>query len=212
MRGRRAAARSDGTSRSWWWLAAVLAGGSIVTAWLDPRQLDWQPGLALAQPWRCWSAAWVHWSEGHRWANVAGTLLVGALGWRARCDRLDSLAWLLAWPLTHLGLLLQPDLVHYGGLSGVLHAGVVVAAIALLQRERGARRVLGAAILCGVALKVVFEQPWQAASQRVPGWDIAIAPGAHLSGALMGAGCALLVAFWRRHAGDGVQPERQMSE
>ena len=90
-------------------LAAVLAGGSLLAAWLEPRQLDWQPRLALTQPWRCWSAAWVHWSEGHRWANIAGAALVGALGWRAHCDRLDSMAWFVAWPLTQLGLLLQPS-------------------------------------------------------------------------------------------------------
>jgi len=178
----------------------VLAGGTVLAAWLDPQQLDWQPGLALTQPWRCWTAAWVHWSDGHRWANVAGTALVAALGWRAHNDRFDSLAWFVAWPLTHLGLLLQPGLAHYGGLSGVLHAGVVVAGASLLHREHGARRALGAAILLGVALKVGLEHPWQGALQRVPGWDIAIAPGAHLSGALMGAGCALIAALWRHHA------------
>jgi len=201
-------------SPAWWWLAAVFAGGSLLAAWLDPRQLDWQPSLALAQPWRCWSAAWVHWSEGHRWANLAGTVLVAALGWRAHCDRLDSLAWFVAWPLTHLGLLLQPTLAHYGGLSGVLHAGVAVAAVSLLQRERGTRRALGAAILLGMALKIGLEQPWQGALQRVPGWDVAIATGAHLSGALMGAGCALAAALWRhrssaaRRAGSGSHDDR----
>jgi hypothetical protein len=156
----------------------------------------------------------VHWSEGHRWANLAGTVLVAALGWRARCDRVDSLAWFVAWPLTHLGLLLQPTLAHYGGLSGVLHAGVAVAAVSLLQRERGTRRALGAAILLGMALKIGLEQPWQGALQRVPGWDVAIATGAHLSGALMGAGCALAAALWRhrssaaRRAGSGSHDDR----
>ncbi len=75
----------------------------------------------------------MHWSDGHRWANIAGTVLVAALGWRAHCDRLDSLAWFVAWPLTHLGLLLQPTLAHYGGLSGVL-----------ARRCRGGSRVVAA--------------------------------------------------------------------
>jgi hypothetical protein len=75
----------------------------------------------------------------------------------------------------------------------------VVAAVSLLQRERGWRRALGAMILSGVALKIGLEQPWQGALQRLPGWDIAIAPGAHLSGALAGAGCALAAALWRAH-------------
>jgi rhomboid family GlyGly-CTERM serine protease len=180
----------------------LLATGTVLTAGLDPQQFDWQPSLALAQPWRCWSAAWVHWSPGHRWANIAGTVLVAALGWRAHCDRFDSVAWFAAWPLTHLGLLLQPTLAHYGGLSGVLHAAVVIAGVSLLQRERGTRRAIGAATLLGVALKVGLEQPWQAALQRVPGWDIAIAPGAHLSGALMGACCGFAAALWRRHAAE----------
>jgi hypothetical protein len=142
----------------------------------------------------------VHWSEGHRWANIVGAVLVGALGWRAHSDRLDTMAWFVAWPLTQLGLLLQPALAHYGGLSGVLHAGVVVVAVSLLQRERGVRRALGAAILLGVALKVGLEHPWQGALRTVPGWDIAIAPGAHLSGALMGTCCAIAAAFWRRQS------------
>ena len=179
----------------------------MLAGWLDPRQLDWQPSLALTQPWRCWSAAWVHWSEGHRWANIVGTVLVGALGWRAHCDRLDTLAWFVAWPLTQLGLLLQPALAHYGGLSGVLHAGVVVASVSLLQRERGLRRALGASILLAVALKIGLEHPWQGVLHKVAGWDIAIAPGAHLSGALMGSCCALAATFWRRRS----SPLRQSS-
>ena len=195
-----AAGPSRGAVHGWWAVAALLVAGTLLAAGLNPQQFDWQPSLALTQPWRCWSAAWVHWSPGHRWANIAGTVLVAALGWRAHCDRFDSLAWFAAWPLTHLGLLLQPDLGHYGGLSGVLHAAVVIAGVSLVQRERGTRRAIGAAILLGVALKVGLEQPWQAALQRVPGWDIAIAPGAHLSGALMGAFCGLAAASWRRHA------------
>ena len=191
------AASADRASLAWLWLAALLAACSLLTAALDPRQLDWQPTLAWTQPWRCWSAAWVHWSDGHRWANVGGALLVAAFGWRARCDRLDATAWFAAWPLTQLGLLVQPALAHYGGLSGVLHAGVVVAAVSLCQREHGPRRVLGMVVLLGVALKVVLEQPWRGPLQRMPGWDIAIAPAAHVSGAVVGAACGLAAAAWR---------------
>lgn len=185
-------------SRAWWCLAALLAAGSLLAALVDAHRLDWEPGVALTQPWRWWSAAWVHWSDFHRWGNLLGTLLVAALGWRARCDRFDSGAWFAAWPGTQLGLWLQPGLLHYGGLSGVLHAGVVVAACSLLQRERGRQRVVGAAILIGVALKVLLERPWHAPPLRsFPGWDIAIAPVVHLSGALAGLLCAAAAWRWR---------------
>jgi rhomboid family GlyGly-CTERM serine protease len=185
---------------SWWTVAAGLALGSLAAWWVDVTRLDWQPGLAITQPWRWWSGAWVHWSWGHLAANLAGTALIGALGARARADRADAWAWFIAWPLVQLGLLLQPALLHYGGLSGVLHAGVVVAAIGLWQREAGLRRAVSALILAGVALKVGLEQPWQGALRQSPGWSIAIAPAAHLSGAVAGLLCGLGAAAWRRRA------------
>jgi rhomboid family GlyGly-CTERM serine protease len=181
----------------WWSVAAALVLGALAALWVDAHRLDWQPGLAWTQPWRWWSGAWVHWSFGHLGANLAGTALIAALGARAHADRADAWAWLVAWPLTQLGLLVQPTLLHYGGLSGVLHAGVVIAAVGLLQREQGLRRMVGALILCGVALKVGLEQPWQGGLRHSPGWDIAVAPAAHLSGAVAGIVCALAAAVWR---------------
>ena len=182
----------------WWSVACVLAVGALTAQWIDAQRLDWQPGLAPAQPWRWWSGAWVHWSLGHLGANLAGTALIAALGARAHADRADAWAWFVAWPATQLGLLLQPSLLHYGGLSGVLHAGVVIAALGLLQRESGLRRAVGWLILGGVALKVGMEQPWQGGLRQPPGWQIAIAPAAHLSGAVAGLLCGLAAWGWRR--------------
>jgi rhomboid family GlyGly-CTERM serine protease len=178
-------------------VAAGLALGALAATWVDVQRLDWQPGLAWTQPWRWWSAAWVHWSLGHLGANLAGTALIAALGARAGADRADAWAWFASWPLTQLGLLLQPTLLHYGGLSGVLHAGAVIAAIGLLQRDVGLRRTVGALILGGVALKVGLEQPWQGGLRHAPGWQIAIAPAAHFSGAIAGLVCALGASAWR---------------
>jgi rhomboid family GlyGly-CTERM serine protease len=187
-------------SLGWWSVAAGLAIGSLAAWWVDVQRLDWQPALALTQPWRWWSGALVHWSAGHLAANLAGTALIAALGTRARADRGDAWAWFAAWPLTQLGLLSQPALLHYGGLSGVLHAGVVIAAVGLVQRESGLRRWVGWLILGGVALKVGFEQPWHGALRHAAGWNIAIAPAAHLSGALAGLLCALAATGWRWRA------------
>jgi rhomboid family GlyGly-CTERM serine protease len=190
------------TSLGWLGVAACLALGGLAAWWVDAQRLDWQPGLAWAQPWRWWSGAWVHWSWGHLAANLAGTALIAALGARARADRADAWAWFAAWPLTQLGLLLQPALLHYGGLSGVLHAGVVIAAITLVHREPGLRRWVGCAILAGVALKVGLEQPWGRPLRHTPGWTIAIAPAAHLSGALAGLAGGLAAVAWRGRRAD----------
>jgi membrane associated rhomboid family serine protease len=69
----------------------------------------------------------------------------------------------------------------------VLHAGVAVAAVAL-WRGGGARRerALGALLLAGLCTKVVGERPWALALVTPPGWDIAVAPLAHASGAVFG--------------------------
>ena len=192
----------------WWTVAACLALGSLAAWWTGSGRLDWQPALAATQPWRWWSGAWVHWSWGHLVANLAGTALIAALGARARADRADAWAWFVAWPVTQLGLWLQPALQHYGGLSGVLHAGVVIAAIGLCQRESGPRRAVGALILGGVALKIGLEQPWHAVLRHTPGWGIAIAPAAHLSGALVGVACGVAAAYWRQRARQALVPRR----
>lgn len=182
-------------SGAWLALAAGLALLALL-AWPLPRTaLDWQPALAWQQPWRAWSAAAVHLSLQHLLANLAGCAVLAWVGRRAALPRRAALAWLLAWPLTQLGLLLlAPTLAHYSGLSGVLHAGAAVLGLCLLAATRPAReRRIGLALLLGLGLKLVLEQPLGAPLRQVPGWDIAIAPAAHLSGALAGAICALLL-------------------
>ena len=170
--------------------------------WLPAALLDWQPARAAVEPWRAFSGAFVHWSIAHLFANVLGAAVVAALGIAARLPLPATLAWVAAWPLTQAGLLLQPALAHYGGLSGVLHAGVAVAALWLVVREAGMRRVLGVAIAAGLLIKILLEEPWGPAL-RVPagllsgGWDIATAPLAHATGALAGVICAALALCWR---------------
>ncbi len=185
-------------SRAWAALAALLGAGALAALLMPAAQLDWQPALAARQPWRAFSAAFVHWSGWHLGANLAGLALVAALGIVARLPRAAALAWLAAWPLTHLGLLLRPALAHYGGLSGVLHAGVAVAALWLLVAARGRTRVLAAAIVAGLVIKLLLERPWGATLVRPPDWDIAVAPLAHATGAAAGLLTAGAVLLWAR--------------
>ncbi len=129
----------------------------------------------------------------HLLANAAGAVLVLALGLAARMPTRAALAWFIAWPLTHLALLLRPELAGYGGLSGVLHAGVAVVAVELILRGSRARR-LGLAIAAVLLLKIVLEEPWGPALRWPAGWDIAVAPFAHAAGLAAGVLCALLAA------------------
>jgi hypothetical protein len=127
-------------------------------------------------------------------------VLVGALGVAARAPARSAVAWALAWPLTQLGLCVRPELLHYGGLSGVLHAGTACLAWQLLVHERGSRRAVGALLLAALALKVTSETPWGPVLRHPAGWDIATAPFAHASGLVAGlAAAALVEALARLH-------------
>ena len=175
---------------AWLGLAALLAVGALL-AWPLPRAaLDWQPAFAFTEPWRAFSAAAVHYSGLHLGANLLGAALVAALGVVARVPLRMVWAWAVAWPLTQFGLLLKPELLHYGGLSGVLHAGVAVASLYLVVRGAGAQRWIGAAILAGTCVKVIGETPWGAPLRHGSGWDIAVAPLAHATGLIAGLLCA----------------------
>ena len=177
---------------------------SALLAWPMARgALDWQPARAWSQPWRAFTAVAVHYSALHLGANLLGALLVAALGALARAPVRMVWAWSAAWPLTQLGLLIKPELLHYGGLSGVLHAGVAVAALYLVMDGARSQRVIGAAILAGTSIKVLLEAPWGPALRYGDGWDIAVAPLAHATGLISGLLCAaaaqVIAALRRRN-------------
>jgi rhomboid family GlyGly-CTERM serine protease len=178
--------------RSWVALAAALALGAVLAFAAPAEALDWEAPLAWREPWRAWTAVLVHYSTLHLVANLAGAALVAALGWTARVPRSTTVAWLVAWPLTQLGLLARPDLLHYGGLSGVLHAATACVGWQLAAHAHGQRRAIGVLVLAGVAIKVASESPWGPALRTPPGWDIATAPFAHASGLVAGLVAAIV--------------------
>lgn len=179
-------------------LAAFGAAGALIAQRIPAAAIDWQPALAFTQPWRWFTAAFVHWSALHLGANLAGAAVLALFGWAAALPARAALAWALAWPLTHGALLVQPALTHYGGLSGVLHAGVAVAAVTLVWCATGRRRRIGLAVLIGLAVKIALEEPWAGPLTQPPGWDIAVAPLAHAAGALAGLACTLACGLPRR--------------
>lgn len=216
---------------SWAWMllgGALLLASLGVAVWGRPGfgasaadsvlqgPLAWRVDRLAGEPWRLWTAAFVHLSGLHLAANVAGGVGVLALGRAARLPAAAAWAWLLAWPLTHLGLLASPSLVAYAGLSGVLHAGVACAALGLIlagspaasrsdEAGRGPalavgrgreRRRLGWAVLAVLGVKVLLERPWAegGGARWVAGWDIPVAPAAHGSGVLAGVVASLVVA------------------
>lgn len=191
---------------AWLLLGLVLAGGALVGTLYPRTLLDWQPAVAMAEPWRAFSAAFVHLSTRHLLANLLGCVVVTAFGLIARVPWWITLAWLLAWPLGHALLWLQPALQHYAGLSGVLHGGTATAALYVALRGQGHEPIIGWGVLLGLGVKLYREAPWRGPVQHVAGWDIPIAPIAHATGALAALLCAaaalaLARAFTKERSG-----------
>lgn len=178
--------------RRWAALAGVLGVLALAAQAVPAVAWEWQAALWPHEPWRAFTAAAVHYSGLHLVANLVGTLLVGAFGVVAQVPPRCAAAWAAAWPLTQLGLLAEPALARFGGLSGVLHAGVAVVALHLVHVGQGRRRIVGGAVLAGLVLKVLGESPWGAPLRAVAGWDILLAPLAHASGSVAGLVCALV--------------------
>jgi len=191
----------------WLLVAAALAVGSVLSWWADRGLLDWQPQRAWPEAWRWWSAALVHFTPLHLSANLLATALVAAYGWAARVPRVVALAWVASWPFTHLALLAKPELAHYGGLSGILHAGVAATTLWLVLRGDGAQRFIGWLMLVGQGVKLLLEEPWGVALHAPSELDLAVAPLAHASGSIAGALLTWLVL--RLRLDDPQQPRRQ---
>ena len=209
---------TDGAA--WIALSALLCVGAIVVTLVSgggADALDWHPVLGLREPWRLWTCAWVHGSLAHLLVNVAGGAVVAFVGWRARLPTAAAVAWFAAWPGTQLVMAavgsnrLAAVMPSYFGLSGVLHAGVVVLGLSLAWPDAPASRLararpgaaaredagvddprpardrwIGVAIVVGTLAKVTSEAPWDLAPRASKALGIAVAPIGHACGLAAG--------------------------
>jgi hypothetical protein len=129
---------------------------------------------------------------------LLAVFLVAGYGWAARVPGRSSWAWMVSWPLMHLALLAQPGLLHYGGLSGLMHAGVACVNVFLMVAGTRGQRVVGVIMHFMLCMKVVSETPWAGAVQQSADWDILVAPVAHLTGLVVGTSCALVFEWWQK--------------
>lgn len=141
-----------------WATLVAVAAAILVSFWpAAALALEWDRLQILSgQWWRVVSGNWVHLSRNQLWWNVAVLLPAGI--WAERVQPWRARALYLIAPLIVGGALffLEPQLVRFGGLSGVATAFVVFLALAQLQGA-DTDRWFWRAVLALVALKIIAE-------------------------------------------------------
>jgi hypothetical protein len=157
----------------------------------DPLALMWHAPAWPHHPAMLWTASLLHLSELHLWVNMGALLVLALLGGFLRALWPATLAALLAWPLGTMALVFWPDIAYFAGMSGLLTAMLAVLCVHAALQD-GTR--IAAVVLCvGLVLKLLSERAWSHPIVFDPAWGFNVVNAAHLTGALAGAGSALLV-------------------
>ena len=190
-------------SRTWLALCALHGVASMLVWWAgDPvvDALTWRAEGWLQQPWTLWTSPWVHMNTPHLIGNQVALGAMAAFAWTVRPTLACALAWLLAWPLMQLSLLLWPQIGYAVGLSGLLHAGAMVLAVHLMLKRIAvpkARR-WGGLLALGLLAKLVLESGWSYPVVWDAGNDMSVVQAAHLTGAFWGAVLGLALGRHQR--------------
>jgi membrane associated rhomboid family serine protease len=190
-------------SFAWSGLCASLAL-LCIAVWLLP--VDWQIALRwradgwLTTPWTLWSASITHLSDPHLLANLVGLLCLAIIGEHLGANHHDALALLIAWPLTHLALLLWSQIQFYAGFSGLNYAlaGIIIARSAIHFIVNRLISVIAFIFTSLLLAKLIWEAPWAQPLRMDASWGFTVVQAAHLSGAVCGFAALVLIAVLSR--------------
>lgn len=187
----------------------AIAGALVIFALqaLAPLQLmlEYRYELIQAQPWRAFSAHFVHINWTHAVINVAAWIILA----RLFADELASWRHLVVIAVSAVGVsawlaLIHPEIAWYRGLSGVLHGVFFAGAIAWTGTTLRAIDAGKSSLYLPIGLiavgwaKVVAEQPAGSATLHADWLDAAIVPQAHLAGSVIGNAIGAMMAFCSR--------------
>ncbi|HSG50703.1 MAG TPA: rhombosortase [Rheinheimera sp.] len=152
-------------------------------------------GVEQSEYWRLVTGHLLHSNNWHLLMNLGGLLLAALLHGRYFRSAVLLSQWLFAALLISVALYFGSAQIHaYVGLSGLLHAMLMLGAVKDIQlKQRG-----GYLLFAGLLLKVVYEQ-WQG-----PDSDLAtliaanVAIDAHLYGVVSGMLLALILRLLRK--------------
>lgn len=190
-------------TRTWLLVCALHGVASMLLWWAGESALatlTWQSDRWQEQPWTLWTSAWVHRNTPHLIVNQVALGVITGLAWVLRPSRLATLAWVLAWPLSQVSLLLWPQIGHAVGLSGLLHAAATLMAVELLLKRvpvEKARR-WGLMLAAGLAVKLLVAQAWHYPVSWDNSNEISVVLAADLTGVIWALAIAAGLMVVRR--------------
>jgi hypothetical protein len=192
--------------RAWLAVCALLGGGSVLVAWLTgvappvpefpAHPLAWEAASWIRHPWTLWTSAWVHTSLGNLGGNLLAILGLAVAGAALGARGAAAIALLVAWPASTLALLIWPEVTHYSGLGGPIHAAAAVLGVHLAARP--AFKPFSPLLFAALGLKLLAERGWAQPVAFDPSWGFNVVYGAHLTGTLAGAVCGALAVLLSR--------------
>ncbi len=202
----------------WLFCLGLALGAVALTYW--PHGLHYfrfdRAALSSGQAWRLASAHLVHLNTSHLLLNLAGLVLIAELLWNnLRLRHGAGLLAAAAFGISGMFWILQPELMWYAGLSGVLHGLWAGCALAILLPPAGlcsapdarspspgcdkdafnrlAPRWMGLASLLLLVAKLAVEMGYGASPRLATTIGAPVLVTSHLYGAMIGGS---YVAAW----------------
>ena len=166
-------------------LLPIILGVGLICGLLqlDMNTFIYQRDLMTGEPWRWWTAHWVHVGWRHYALNMLAFLSLPFIFPQLQRQTL-LLSLLVLPPFLSAGLYgLLPAVQAYAGLSGILHGIFVVAAIESLFIQR--ERKFAILVLVCIALKIGFEK-WMGYSETAQLIQAPVLIESHQIGVLTG--------------------------
>ncbi len=180
--------------RVWAGLCAALALACALAWVADPaHNWAWQPVPWPQQIPLLRSAALAQADGVQMAASVIALVVLALLGLWLEAGARAAAAVLLAWPLGMAALAFWPSITSYSGLSGLACSMWAILGVHASLHSR--MRWQGVALLTMLAAKLLADQAWSRPLGYDPNWGTNVLYAAHLSGALTGAGCAVVLRW-----------------
>ena len=150
---------TTGVRSRWPVVTAAVAFAAVIIAASPALQallVYDRPAILRGEIWRLFTGHWVHFSTKHLLYDV-GVFVIA--GWMIESRGQKNFGWLCLlspWLIGLSLLIFAPNLITFGGLSGIGTAAVIYWALNGLIRERRWRCIC-AIVLCASAGKIVYE-------------------------------------------------------